>query len=83
MAKWCNVTVSYDPTGYQQKYKRDIRVHDEDLAKAFVTDAKLDSLTRINENLPNGNAPATLDDLGTTSLQVYQGNNPGDSYREI
>lgn len=82
---WCRVTITYDATGYNQNYKRQIGVHSHALSQQFTRDALTDSLNRINANLPQNFQPnpVTQNLLGIHNQADQLQADPGENYREI
>jgi hypothetical protein len=83
MAAWCSINISYDPTGYSQNYKRNVRVHSHPAQQQFVRDCLADSLARINASLPPNQPRAQQNQLGQNDLSVEMDNDPGAAYRLI
>ena len=71
--KWGTVTITYQPTGYTQNYKRSgVETHEQcsQLVEAAVTD----SVTRIN-------VPGAV--VNRTNIRQNLDNDPGTNYRQI
>ena len=80
---WCTVTITYGPTAYSQNYKRQMGAHDHGAAQALTVAALADSLTKINNHLPAGKAPARQNQLGISNQNSYLPNDPGGTWRVL
>lgn len=83
---WCKVTITYDPTNWSKRYKREIPAHNHRTSQQFNQDALTKSLEYINNSLPGnytGPKPVTQNLLRMSGQADQLPNDPGPDYSEI
>lgn len=74
---WGTITITFDPTGYTQNYKRDnVQTHPQ--LRAMIADAVTDSVNKIRAN--GYTEPIVVDRIHDQQNLDYD---PGDNYRLI
>jgi hypothetical protein len=78
---WFTVTCSY--SDWSRRYKHEHRSHSHDAEGAFVVAAKNAAVAEMQGSGQARFANVTVNQVGTSSMQVKLPNDPGDGYREI
>ena len=78
---WATVTCSY--SDWSRRYKHSYAAHNHNAEAAFVVNAKNNAVAEMLGSGQPRFANVTSNQVGTTSLQVKLGNDPGQEYRQI